>query len=324
MVSKTKAPDPPDPNVTAQAQTESNQQTAITQALLNNINQVTPFGNLTFDQIGTFEDGTPQFQATTTLGEDQQAIFDEINRLTLARLGGDAGGLGTAVDTSDPALGQAISDRFLPRLNESLDERRRALEAQLVNQGFQRGSEGFNNALRDFNQVETDARNQIQIQARNQALQEILGGADSNRRDLNLLLTGGQAVQPGFQPTAQTGVAGTDVAGIINNNFNQQLANFQQANNARNSVFGALAGLGSSIAGFALSDRRAKENIKEVGELKDGTPIYSYKYKGAGGLTQLGVMAQEVEKTNPDAVQEFDGLKHVDYDAVTDKALEAG
>ncbi len=322
MGGKPKAPTPPDPFKTAEAQAQTNRETAITQARLNNIDQITPFGNIRFNETGTFEDGTPRFEAITELGADQRSIFDSINRLAQERLGGDAGGLGTPIDTSDPALGAAIADRFQPRLNDQLDRRRAALEARLVNQGFKRGSTGFTNALRDFNQTETDARNQIEIDGRAQALSEILAGRGDNRADLNFLLTGGQSQQPQGVPTAQTGVQGVDLTGLVQNQFNAQLAEFNQKSNARNSLFGSLANLGSSVAGFALSDERAKQNISEVGELKDGTPVYTYEYKNAPGMTQMGVMAQEVERDNPDAVQEFGGLKHVDYAQVTARALE--
>lgn len=64
-----------------------------------------------------------------------------------------------------------------------------------------------------------------------------------------------------------------------------------------------------------LSDIRAKEDIEPVGELYDGTNIYKYRYKG-DPVERIGVMAQEVEQTNPDAVTEVDGWKTVDYGKV--------
>jgi hypothetical protein len=71
-----KAPSPPNPVTTAQAQTDSNRQTAITQAGLNATNQITPYGNLTYDQIGTWEDGTPRYQATQSLSDGAQSLFN--------------------------------------------------------------------------------------------------------------------------------------------------------------------------------------------------------------------------------------------------------
>lgn len=73
-----------------------------------------------------------------------------------------------------------------------------------------------------------------------------------------------------------------------------------------------LQGMGN----FLWSDERLKEEIAPVGLLFDSTPIYSYRYKG-DSTPRIGVMAQDIEQTNPDAVREFDGVKAVDYDKAT-------
>ncbi len=51
-MSKPKAPEPPDPKTTAAAQTGTNVSTAIANAQLGNVNQVTPYGSLTYKQTG--------------------------------------------------------------------------------------------------------------------------------------------------------------------------------------------------------------------------------------------------------------------------------
>jgi hypothetical protein len=52
MGSSPKAPAAPDPAATAAAQTASNKETAYWNASLNNVNQITPYGNLTYKQTG--------------------------------------------------------------------------------------------------------------------------------------------------------------------------------------------------------------------------------------------------------------------------------
>lgn len=52
MGSAPKAPAAPDPAATAAAQTATNKDTAYWNAVLNNVNQVTPYGNLTYKQTG--------------------------------------------------------------------------------------------------------------------------------------------------------------------------------------------------------------------------------------------------------------------------------
>lgn len=76
----------------------------------------------------------------------------------------------------------------------------------------------------------------------------------------------------------------------------------------------------------SLSDERAKDDIEEVGRMADGTPIFRYRYKDdPSGEIHMGPMAQDVEKTTPEAVYDDvrpDGMKMVDMDAATRKAAE--
>ena len=65
------------------------------------------------------------------------------------------------------------------------------------------------------------------------------------------------------------------------------------------------------------SDRQLKEDVAEVGTLFDGTPVYGYRYTGAPAY-HIGLMAQDVEKTTPNAVIEINGYKAVDYRAATE------
>jgi hypothetical protein len=71
----------------------------------------------------------------------------------------------------------------------------------------------------------------------------------------------------------------------------------------------------TAMLAYALSDRRAKEDITQIGTLDNGLPVYTFKYKG-GDTIHMGVMAQDVEKVNPDAVLEIGGIKHVNYGAL--------
>jgi hypothetical protein len=77
---------------------------------------------------------------------------------------------------------------------------------------------------------------------------------------------------------------------------------------------GILGGTGAfGKAGWLTSDARLKENIERVGKTDEGLPIYKYNYKGSM-LPQMGVMAQDVERVNPDAVAMMpSGYKAVDY-----------
>ena len=88
-------------------------------------------------------------------------------------------------------------------------------------------------------------------------------------------------------------------------------------------AFGGILGGATSLIGLGLqaaplfSDARLKEDITPVGKLHDGQNIYSYRYKG-DPHTHIGLLAQEVEETHPEAVIEHpSGYKMVDYKAAT-------
>jgi hypothetical protein len=79
---------------------------------------------------------------------------------------------------------------------------------------------------------------------------------------------------------------------------------------------GGLLSSGGALAGVLpfLSDRRAKTDIKQVGKLDNGLPVYVFRYRG-DNTPQIGLMADDVEKVNPRAVVTGpNGLKMVHYD----------
>ncbi len=76
---------------------------------------------------------------------------------------------------------------------------------------------------------------------------------------------------------------------------------------------GSIGGLVSGI-GSLFSDRRLKENIEEAGE-ENGHRVYSFNYTG-DDRKYIGVMADEVLETHPEAVAEVDGYLAVDYDRI--------
>lgn len=83
---------------------------------------------------------------------------------------------------------------------------------------------------------------------------------------------------------------------------NAQAAGQIGAANAQAQGTQNLMGLAALAASF-FSDERLKEDVKRVGKMNDGTPIYTYKYKQGDGKTHMGVMAQEARKKHPDAVR---------------------
>ncbi len=326
-----KPPAPPDPKETSAAQTGTNVSTAIANAMLNNYSQNTPQGSLKYDQTGTYKFNDPYtgktydiptFTATQTLSPDQQALYDKNLKTqgNLADLATQQSGflkdfMSKPVDLSNEATEARLYDLGSKRLDPRFAREEEAMRSNLISRGIREGTSAWNSAMGDFNQSKNDAYNQLLLTGRSQAVNEALTARNQPINEITALLSGSQVSQPNWINTQQQTIPTTDNAGLINQNYNQRLANWQQQNSFSNSLLGGLFSLGS--AGIMASDERVKEDIHEIGETKDGQPIYSYRYKGSP-LMQLGLMAQDVEKRKPEAVVEIGGVKMVDYP----KALE--
>ncbi|WP_135210361.1 hypothetical protein [Vitreimonas flagellata] len=97
-------PDPPkapDPAKVAQAQTASNEQTARTEAALNRVNQITPYGNVTYSNVGdkwtqTVTESDPQRQ----LREGQEQTGIALNEMSSEQIGRVRDILGTNFNPS--------------------------------------------------------------------------------------------------------------------------------------------------------------------------------------------------------------------------------
>lgn len=418
---KSKAPKAPDPKETSAASTSTNIGTAVANSYLNNYNQNTPDGSLSYDQTGSYDwfdpytnktYNIPRFTATQTLSPQQQAIKDQSDaaELNLGKLANSQSGrlndlLGKPMDLNGaPAAGDPsklglpnyqqfgsgpqlqtsytddfsadrskVEDALMSRLNPQLDNDRSALEQRLANQGIMPGSKAYETAMNQSSQASNDARmqailaggqeqtrlaqlanqqatfgnnanqqmwnNQFQATqgnnalagqkyadqqtqfnaqntARNQYLQEQYQQRNQPINEISALLSGAQVTNPNFVNSANSQIATTDVAGLINQNYQNQLGAYQQQQQQSSGILGGLFGLGSKLIG--LSDASTKENIRRVGSLDNGLPIYSYNYKG-DGMTHIGLIAQEVEQVNPEAVHRIGSVRVVNYE----KAVEA-
>lgn len=81
------------------------------------------------------------------------------------------------------------------------------------------------------------------------------------------------------------------------------------------SILGGLGALGQGLGAIGLSDARAKEDVQTVGHDQAGHRWVRFQYKGDPARRQhVGVIAQEVERTDPEAVlTDGRGVKYVDY-----------
>jgi hypothetical protein len=167
--------------------------------------------------------------------------------------------------------------------------------------------------------------------ARSQYMQEQYAQRNQPINEISALLGQSQVSQPNFVNTPGSQIPTTDVAGLINNQFSQQLGVYQQQNQNYQSLMGGILGLGAGA--LKLSDVRMKKDIEgpiatvfstnEAGE-RGKLPIYKYSYKGDPAETShIGPMAQDVERIDPGAVTQRRGVKYIRPDRVMGGILRA-
>lgn len=143
-----------------------------------------------------------------------------------------------------------------------------------------------------------------------------LGSAPlSYQSGLGLLSSGMQAVGSATPQLINPDVGVNLGAAQRQNVLQAQMANAQAKASQSSGLMGlagSALGAAATIAPLLMSDKRLKTDIKKVGKTDSGLPVYTYKYKG-DNKTQMGVMAQEVEKKNPNAVGNVGGFKAVNY-----------
>lgn len=311
------APPAPDPAATAAAQSASNVKSATNQYELGATNQIAPQGTSSYEQIGTWADGTPRFQQTTTLSPEQQQLYNTgvQTQQNLGNIGvqqsqkiGDLLNTPFNVDTATSDKIQGLQSEFL---DPQWQKQGAALDTQLANQGILLGSDAYKTAQQNFSTDRQRAYDQSYLDSYNTGQQAALTQRNQPINEISALLSGSQVSQPNFQGvnTPTPGVAPTDVIGATGQSLAQQNVGYQgqlATNMGINSgLFGlgsaALGGLGKGIGAGSISDRRLKENIKRVGVADNGLPIYLFTYKGDSAV-QMGVMAQDVLAVHPEAV----------------------
>lgn len=237
-----KAPSPPDPYATAAAQTSSNQNTASYNAALNRVNTTSPLGSSTYTQNGKDPTtGAPIYAQNIALSPGQQQLYDtQLNQNNqIASLGNSlTGQIGNSINnpltgaaTSGTNAANAYYGQEQAYLHPQQQEQSSDLAAKMASQGIVQGSDAYNRAQGDLARNQTFSNQQVMDEsvlhgqsAQQQAIQNQSAVINQPYNELASLRSG-QAVQmPTFQSTAQSNANGTDVAGIINNAYSQQVA----------------------------------------------------------------------------------------------------
>lgn len=252
-------PKPPDPMQTAAAQSGMNRDTAVSEQLLNMVNQRNPYGSVTYDQTGTtgYRDSSgrwvtlPSFTQTTEFSPEQQTIFDRTQAAqgNLAGLAEDQSAIMRErlldpfeFDNQDAAdwSYDLASSRILPQQQQA----GQALRNQLINSGLRPGTAAYEREMMRLQQGNQDQLNQLALAGRGQAFDEAVATRVMPINELSALLSGSQVANPAAQsgPTPQTGIAGVDYTGMVQQNYQNQM-------NSRGAALGGLFGLAGTLGG---------------------------------------------------------------------------
>lgn len=253
-------------------------------------------GPLTAEQIKRYQDPYTKSVADTTYQALRQQQQQEMagqtgNAIRSGAFGGDRAGLAAATLARQQTLGTAQA------------------MAPIYSQGYQ---QAVQTAQQQQNVQAADYARQMQ------AAQQMAGlGAGAQQAGLQ----GAQAQIGAGTVEQQTQQA--DLTARYQQFLQERGYPFQVAQFLANIAMGTGALSGSTTTttqpSSFFSDRELKHDVKEIGQTNDGLPIYSFKYNG-DNRTQIGLMAQDVEKKKPEAVGLAAGYKTVDYKKATEGA----
>lgn len=306
------------------------QQTSDAAARLNRPNQTNAFGSSTTWETGP--DGTPR-QVQSFGGPF--AGYAEGLQQQAAGMGGpmDWGQFGT-LGTGDDARSQAINAAYgqaTSRLDPQWQQREDAERARLASQGVAESSEAYKNAMGALGQQRNDAYQGAMSSAigqgtaagqavfnqnmasRQQAISEALRRRGMPMQELQQLQ--GFLAQPGYNQ-----IAGPNLLGAAQSAGDYGLNAWGAENRANADAlngFLSLLASGGSAVGAAISDERAKEDVRRLPvEALPGVPFATWHYRpgyGPPGL-HVGVIAQDLERVSPRHVsRRADGMRVVDY-----------
>lgn len=239
-----KPPPAPNPALLAQQQAQANRDTALTNFNLGQVNQSGPYGNLSYNQIGTNPDGTPRVQANYALNPELQGLYDKT-------VGALSSSVGSPFQLGNEATEARLAELGRARLDPMFDQKWGQQETTLMNRGIMPGTEQYDRARAAFGRDRNDAYNQLFLTGRGQAVSEALAERNQPLQEY-LSITGSRPMGFNALPTPSATMQGTDVAGIYNNAYQNQLNAYGMENQQNNAMLGGLMGLGGTVIGGAL------------------------------------------------------------------------
>ena len=267
------APKPTDPKETSAAATGTSVSTAIANGVMNNVNQVTPDGTLTYTNAGyeTITDPytgksyqIPKTTATQTLSAGNQAIYDQTQgtQLNLSTLANDQSGflndyMSTPFSYDDNAHTTWANNLYNQINGSNIASNTESLRTQLANQGIKVGSDAYNKAMTGLQTSQSNSQNQFLLDSQAQGYSQAQSTRNQPINEITALMSGSQVSQPSYVSTPTSNIATTDNASIISNYDKSLMNQWQQQQAATGSLLGGIGGLFSGGATSAMSGIRS-------------------------------------------------------------------
>jgi len=237
----------------------------------NRINQITPYGSLTYTEGAADSQGNPTYTANVNLSPDQQRLLEQQNKTSLGLGNLQQQGLGYVekmisqpFDTSGLPqtginVGESMTDSIMRRLQPTIRMEQQQFDTAMANQGIPLGSEAYANAKRMFDERQNDKLTssiiqgtQTGLQARGQGFSEQAYQRNEPINTLNAVRSGSQVTNPNsffVNAPQQATTAGADYLGAAGMTGNANIAAANAENAQRNAMIQGLFSIGSSYAG---------------------------------------------------------------------------
>lgn len=224
-----------------------------------------------------------------------------------------------SVDGSDEArqrMENAVYNSYLDKLTPQFSNQISDLDTRLQNQGLSVGNEAYQRAMTDLQKTQNEALNQAAYNSVSAGQSAFTNSLNNSIATANFINNARMLPVSEILSLISTSPSGEDIQrakySLMSNAFSNQAQLQRQYDNDQGARLLDTAKTIASIVSLA-SDSRFKENLKKIGKLDNGLNVYLFNYKN-DKTPRIGLIAQEVQKINPEAVTaDKSGFLYVNY-----------
>ena len=302
--------------------------TASTDAQFNRLNTYNPAGGGTFygytdPTTGKFAFGTPpkgtQSAVTTVESPWEKAIREAWQPATVdlsSRLIKDnITNMPGAPRVQDRGtVADSIFNRSMSMMQPSIDKANSRLLTNLQARGIPVGADAFNSAYGEQTKQTQDTISRLAMDAdvaagQEQSRQFSLDSAARQGAMSEIMAALGGGYNPP-SPTASGSASPVNYSGLVSQDYQNRLSQYQSDQNSR---MGGASALGSLGAALIKSDMLFKRDIRQIGR-RGRFPLYQYRYIwDRPGTVRRGYMVQDVIRILPSAVVRIGRWRYLDY-----------